>query len=234
MKNIRKCSTLLAASASAAVCLTGGHAFAASGTYGGKLMDKTGFHSFFSGKIHLAFSNTRLVALKSSVTQFLTVATGTIRVLGSGSTCKTLTAANVWFGSGFLPFVENKYIAIRFNDGGGFKYGWTEFTCNSAASCKLYSWSYNNTVGGAIKTLSESVTAKKLPLLDGRTKLVWSNTNEDGIARYEAQTKDASGVWTTVSSDAAGAGSYSATVPAGATYRIVVEKVDGATEEIGF
>ena len=97
----------------------------------------------------------------------------------------------------------------------------------------LDQWGYENT-GASIHTLAGSVTARKLGLADGREKLVWSNANEEGVARYEVQTKDAAGQWHAVSSEAPGAGMYSMAVPAGAECRVVVEKVDGTAEHIAF
>ena len=84
------------------------------------------------------------------------------------------------------------------------------------------------------KPLSDSVTTRKLDLSDGRAKLHWANTNEDGVARYEVQAKDASGAWRAVDSSAPGESRYSATVAKDATCRLVVEMVDGKTHEANF
>lgn len=130
----------------------------------------------------------------------------------------------------------NKYFAVRFNSGGN-KYGWVHVQSPSSDGSwlKVTRWGYNDQVGGTITTLADSISARQLSLSDGRVKLYWANANEDGIARYEVQTKDAvAGAWKAVRSDAVGAGAYSATVPSNAEYRVVVEKVDGTTEEVAF
>ena len=125
----------------------------------------------------------------------------------------------------------DKYIKIRFNDGTQY-YGWSQFQL-SGNTFLFGAWSYAPE-GSNIPTLADSVTAQKLGLADGREKLVWSNANEDGVARYEVQAKDASGAWNAVSSEAPGAGMYSMAAPKGAQCRVVVEKVDGSTEHIAF
>ena len=65
-------------------------------------------------------------------------------------------------------------------------------------------------------------------------KLHWTNDNEDGVARYEVQAKDGAGEWAAVDSDVPGEGSYAAKVSADAVCRLVVENIDGSTDEIDF
>ena len=227
MQYSKKCSVMLAAGMGAAVCLSGTPALAVSGLDGNDIPFNMK-HSEFSGKISL-FNSTGTWLAKAGGNNTGFARTGVyLQTYNTGVNCEVGSFATSVKLNSVGP---DRYIKIRFNDGTQY-YGWSQFQV-SGSTFLFGAWSYAP-VGSGIKTLSSSVSASKLGLSDGRTKLLWSNTNEDGIARYETQTKDASGAWTTVSSDAAGAGSYSATVPAGVACRIVVEKVDGATEEIGF
>jgi hypothetical protein len=73
-----------------------------------------------------------------------------------------------------------------------------------------------------------------LVLTNGQEKLHWSNDSEDGVARYEVQSQDASGAWTAADSDVPGSGSYSTKIDSGKTCRLVVEMTDGPTKEIAF
>ena len=241
-KMLRKCSALATAGMGAAVCLTGTEAHAA--FVMGNIAASNGDNTFVAGDAQKCFGSKATWNWMPGVHVWFSWGTakpnGTkndfsayIAMLSAGATISN-GIANGWMGSYIPKNASDKYMAVKFDDGGT-RFGWVHVISTNASGTNIVmdKWGYEN-AGGICKTLGESVTAKKLGLADGRTKLMWSNANEDGVSRYEAQTKDASGAWTTVSSDAAGAGSYSATVPAGAECRIVVEKVDGATEEIGF
>jgi hypothetical protein len=128
--------------------------------------------------------------------------------------------------------VSNKYYAMSFNDSGT-KYGWVHVVSSTGNILIMDLWSYN-AAGGTIKTLSDSVTTSRLALTGGKEKLHWSNDNEDGVARYEVQSKDASGAWQAADSDVPGSSSYSAKIDSGKTCRLVVEMTDGSTKEIDF
>jgi hypothetical protein len=138
---------------------------------------------------------------------------------------------------GFVPHSQStKYFGVSFPVSlTAYDYGWVGVTSTSAngMSISFNKWAYDNT-GAPIMTLADTVTTRKMTLSDGRVKLHWTNANEDGIARYEVQTKDASGAWKAVDSDAPGVGKYGATVAKDAQCKIVVEKVDGTTEEVAF
>jgi hypothetical protein len=245
-KTLRKCSAFLAAGAGAgaAVCLSSGGAQAAKVT-GLIAASNAGKNTFVANDLQKCFgSKASWSWLAGGPHVFLShigasmngTRTGINAYIAMHNAGVVISAgiANEWDGSYLPDNASDKYIAVKFPFGGT-RYGWIHVisTNGTGTSIAMDKWGYEDT-GASIKTLGESVSAKTLGLSDGRTKLMWSNTNEEGIARYKAQTKDASGAWTTVSSDAAGAGSYSATVPAGASCRLVVEKVDGAVEEIGF
>ena len=247
MKTSMKCSVLLAAGAGASVCLTGGGAFAAKIT--GAISASNAGRTVFAASNSLKLFNAKVNGMflpESTHDNRIWFWGGAINLNGTALNSNAYIAmhsAGVAISNGMahsfvakkVPAnVSDRYMAIRFADSGD-RFGWVHVHSTNAGRTQIVldTWGYEDS-GASIHTLGESVTAKKLGLSDGRAKLMWSNANEDGIARYEAQTKDASGAWTAVSSDAAGAGHYSATVPAGATCRIVVEKVDGATEEIGF
>lgn len=127
----------------------------------------------------------------------------------------------------------NKYFAFSFEDSGT-KFGWVHvIDATDIGFLRIDTWAYN-TLGNPIKTLSDSVTTSRLALTDGKEKLHWSNDNEDGVARYELQSQDASGAWQAAGSDVPGSGSYSAKVDSGKTCRLVVEMTDGSTKEIDF
>lgn len=248
----RKCSALFAASTGIAVCLTGGGAQAAKVT--GTIVDTNSAKSVFSGGILYAFGR--------NAKWLLTSAGGSGRLLfslyaGAGGTAKengTANAAHVLFAAhnagvvvkgtmanGFYDYmrfpssVASKYVAVQFESGGHACYGWLEVKSTNASgtNIKLGKWGYENT-GASIKTLADSVTTQKLSLSNGKVKLHWSNKNEENVARYEVQTKDASGEWKSVDSLVPGEGRYASMVAAGAESRLVVEKVDGGQEVANF
>ncbi len=239
-KTMRKCSVMLAAGMGAAVCLTSSSAKAAkiSGADGNDI-SFLNTATEFGGKIMILnrdvhFPEEFYFWPRGSKDTRFAGSWDSICTYHEGSSCKT---AIEWLRTGWPRMGgPDRFIKVRFNEG-GLKYGWIQYQkvgTGDETTFVMGAWAYENNVDGAIKTLAGSIEANTLFLSDGTTKLIWSNANEDGVSRYEAQMKNASGAWTTVSSDAAGAGSYSATVPAGSTCRIVVEKVDGAVEEIGF
>ncbi len=134
------------------------------------------------------------------------------------------------------PSQSDKYFAVRYGlTPSTYGYAWINVvsTSSDAKTIVFGKWAYENS-GAAIKTLADSVTTQQLKLSDGQVKLHWANANEDGVARYEVQAKDASGAWKAVDSSTPGESRYSATVAGGSTCRLVVEKVDGATQEINF
>ena len=228
MERTKKCSALLAASAGAAVCLSGGPAFAVSGTTGPTIAPMA-YAPMFGGAIVMA-NYVGVMLGGYTLTNSIQVAlVGTyVATYGPGVDCATGVFAN--YGKA-LPGGPDRFIKIKFNNGTQY-YGWSQFT-KTGTNYEFGAWSYD-AEGNNIWTLADSVTASKLGLSDGREKLVWSNANEEGVARYEVQAKDASGAWHAVSSEAPGAGMYSVAVPAGSECRVVVEKVDGTAENIGF
>lgn len=249
-KSMRKSSALLAAGAGAAVCLTGGGAQAVGVT--GSIVNSNGTTNF--GPMDF------LKACNSLANWFLQVYTNTTSsalydfafscrngygmLNQNGSYARAHNGGVVVSSSmpgGFADYmkipagVSNKYFAVRYGNlgGAGVRYGWLHVKSTTANTISLDKWGYEFN-GGTIKTLADSIKASSLALSDGRVQLHWTNANEEGVARYEVQAKDASGAWNAVSSEVPGAGMYSIAVPAGSTCRVVVEKVDGTTEEIGF
>lgn len=241
----RKCSALLAAGAGAAVCLTGGGGAHAAGV-SGNIFDSNGKTSFNLGNFLKACTSQASWTLRTPTGAFgFSWSTGGQGILNHAGSYIYPHDAGVMVSAGMVNGfadimkipngVSDKYFAVKYqNLGGGVYYGWLHVNSTTANTISLDKWGYENTPNAPIHTLAGSISAKKLGLADGRTKLLWSNANEDGVARYEVQAKDASGAWNAVSSEAPGAGMYSIAVPKGAQCRVVVEKVDGTTVEIGF
>ena len=227
MKHTKKCSALLAAGAGAAVCLSGGPAQAISGLTGPILASMSSAPAF-SGAIVLGNAMGVYFGGNGPYSTQVAVSGPMVATYGPGINCETGTFTQ---GAQAPAGGPDRFVKIRFNNGTQY-YGWTQFT-NNAGVFELGAWSYMP-VGAGIPTLADSVKAQKLGLADGREKLVWSNANEEGVARYEVQAKDAAGVWSAVSSEVPGAGMYSIAVPKGGECRVVLEKVDGTTEGIAF
>ncbi len=246
----RKCSALLAAGAGAAVCLSGGagHATIQSGTITGSNTKAT----FIRGTIKI-FGSQASFYMNSSfysmgISGFFPAWIDAGGYLGTAKFPRAGTNVMDLAGDVDLPgalnfqddgvlksSVSNKYLGVRFN-ASGTKYGWLVYSTGAVGSghdLALSSWGYQDD-GGSIKTLSDSVSTHKLALSGSSTKLHWTNDNEDGVARYEVQTQDASGEWQAIDSDTPGEGVYAAKVDSDAQCRLVVEKVDGTTEEVKF
>ena len=262
MKDTRKCSALLAAGAGAAICLTSGGAqaamvtglFRSSNTSAGTATGASDWKRayFFDAKAfnvpglnwmgipNMIYLNIGAPAV--GVTTYLQVAgnpAGAHLLMNPGQTIDSalnwhnyvrMTTGTYFNGS------SEKYYAVRFttNSGANWKYGWWRMTWIATDRIQVRGWGYQSLSDTATLTLADSITARKLGLADGREKLVWSNANEEGVARYEVQAKDASGAWNAVSSEVPGAGMYSIAVPKGNECRVVVEKVDGTAENIAF
>jgi len=239
----RKSSALLAAGTGIAVCLTGGTA--AHAVNGLVSISNGGNSAFYNSSFNL-FGSKVLVAITAFVPMELLLLAGsagvaaytgtptssTIRILPAGV---SITSGLFFTGGGFIHDATDKYYGMRFNDS-GLKYGWVHVvsaTTPSGDTTVLDTWSYNGS-GGAIKTLSDSVTTSRLALSDGKEKLYWSNDNESGVARYEVRTKDDAGNWTATDSDVPGSGSYSTKVANGAMCRLVIEMTDGSAKEVDF
>ncbi len=245
----RECSAILVAGAGAAVCLTGGGAaHAVSGSINasnGRVTFDTSTYRTFK----VFASKASFYIYTSSSMDIEPAGTNTTEVLMYGTDVRKFAAGvlinsgigGVWGGGQtspphqghgtLLPPVSDKYFAVRFTSG-GLQHGWVHVVTASDTSIQLDTWGYDG--DGNITTLSDSLTTRKLPLADGRVKVHWSNANEDGVARYEVQAKDASGEWQAVDSVPPGEGAYAAKVDSGAECRLVVEKVDGETEEVEF
>lgn len=245
----RKCSAALAAGAGAAVCLTGGGPAQAAFVSGPIAVTNGGQTVWAAGDTMWAFGH-------QASWGFWVSGGGRIGfswAAGSGSLNGTVPGTGVMIAAhsagvtisagmanGFADHLKvpsnvvNEYFAVRFK-AGGTRYGWLRAVSSNAGgtSVTIDRWGYDN-AGGTCKTLSDSVTTQKLSLSDGRVKLHWSNANEDGVARYQVQTQDALGAWHPTGSETPGEGRYAAVVPQDAVCRLVVEKVDGTAEEIGF
>ena len=249
-KSMRKSSALLAAGAGAAVCITGGGAQAAF-VMGSISVSNGGTTSFaIDDFLHAQSGNWswHLVDWGGPI-GFSTGNFARINGTNTFSAYAVQHSAGVTVNSA-MPFgfedrmkvagnISDKYFAVRSGDfmmGGPYYYGWLHVVSSNGTgtTIQIDQWGYESSQDTPCKTLADSVKAQKLGLADGREKLVWSNANEDGVARYEVQAKDASGAWNAVSSEAPGAGMYSSAVPKGSECRVVVEKVDGTTENIAF
>jgi hypothetical protein len=227
-----------------AVCLNGGTAHAVNG-----MVSASNGTSSFSVTSFSTLSTFKLFGSKVSVqlsyagfsTAYLKSAGGTVRFNSSFNNVYVHSAGftvtgGLSMGSSVINeiYVGDKYYAMSFQDSGT-KLGWVHVVQTNAEGTLLVidQWSYNGS-GGTIKTLSDSVTTSRLALTGGQEKLYWSNDNEDGVARYEVQSRDASGAWQAADSDVPGSGSYSAKVDSGKTCRLVVEMTDGSTKKVDF
>lgn len=245
----RKSSAVLTACAGAAVCLTGGGVAQA---VTGSINASNGRVSFgysiypifraFGGKVSFNIFSSTLMDFEpigNKTTQVLMYVTS-IRKFSAGVLI-TSAMGGVWGGARTFPPhlghgslhapVSDKYFAVRFTEG-TLRYGWVHVVSASDTLLQLDTWGYDT--DGNITTLSGSVTTRRLGHSDGKITLCWANANEDGVARYEVQAKDASGVWRAVDSGLPGEGVYTAKGDSDAEYRLVIEKVDGTTEETGF
>ncbi len=240
----RKCSVLLAAGAGAAVCLSQPHAAVSSGAVNNSFAKSVPFgvfdneinisvYTFTSGLIGL-----QLLGGTSNTAFFHGDGGGSNTVIFKAADADVSTLAfpgqtvNIPYG-----FPASPYLGLKFTiDGaaGTYYYGWIEIANATATKLHVGEWGWNNSPGANIKTLADSLTTTKLPLATGLTRLHWTNDNEDGVARYEVQSKDASGAWQAIDSDTPGEGRYTATVAKDAECRLVVEKVDGQSEEVQF
>ena len=244
-QQLRKSSALLAAGAGAAVCLTGGGAQAIG--VSGDIFDSNGKTLFNISSVLKACSSQASWILETYPGNgilgfYFEAATGMLHntdnlyVLPHNAGV-TVSESMPGIFRDYLRIpngLSDKYFAVRYNNlGGGVRYGWLHVISTTADTIALDKWGFENT-GASIKTLADSVKTRKLGLADGREKLVWTNANEDGVARYEVQAKDASGAWRALRSEAPGAGMYSIAVPSGAQCRIVVENVDASAGNIGF
>ena len=248
---LRKCAATLAAAAGAAICLSAPTAMATSGSFKDtntnlSVVQTQGFWRLFGSKVrfYVFTSSTRIQIQKVPLTNggasflFNETAFPYVKLHNAGVTVSPGMAGTF---SGFASISTNqsdKYIACTFLDGGVTRNAWIHIISSAPGgdSVTIHEWSYNDSLDGSgtIKTLSSAIVTKKLALTDGTVKLLWTNKNEDGVARYQIQAKDADGSWRAVDSDAAGDGRYSVkTAPADA-YRLVVETIDGATEEVAF
>ncbi len=252
----RKCSAILAAGAGVAVCLSSGEASAVQGTLTGTKANFTAVYTTttnHAGTIVLNLSGAPEVKFEvvsyywsaSSQTFVLNAtAANTVRAERTGAGKLELFSVGdsislgdfgnpgVGCDADNLPLGAKKYVVYYF--GNPKKYGWMEVTASGANNISIGQWSFESNVGDGIKTLAGSITTHKLALSGSSTKLHWTNDNEDGVARYEVQAKDASGEWQAVDSDTPGEGHYAAKVDNDAQCRLVVEKVDGTTEEVEF
>lgn len=227
----RKCSVLMAAGAGLTVCLSSGNVMANSGSVG----ETIGFGSgryIFDNKVLVFYWTTSAMAVNPVGTAQFATNGGHLAKYNAGVSCKT--GAN-WFYSVATNAADTSihYIKVRYNTTTVPKYGWFESQWMAANAFRIGAWSYNPT-GGAILTLSESVTTTKLPLSDGQTKLHWTNANEDGVSRYEVQAQTGDGAWQAVDSSTPGESSYAVKVNQDATYRLMVEMTDGEKHEVAF
>ncbi len=240
----RKCSVLLAAGAGAAVCLSQPHAAVSSGSIDNSFGKSVPF-GVFNDELNISVYTFTSSLIGLQLTNG-TSNTAFFHGDGGGSNTVIFQAADADVsGLAFATQTVNipygvpasPYLGIKFTIdgvGGTYYYGWIEITNATASKLHVGDWGWNNSPGTNIKTLSDSLTTTKLPVASGLTRLHWTNDNEDGVARYEVQAKDASGEWQAIDSDTPGEGRYTAKVDRDAQCRLVVEMVDGTTEEAEF
>jgi hypothetical protein len=232
----RTSPALLAVGVGATVCLSTGDAEAVSGTKGNDLRRLDRSIQELGGKIKASAGYYLTLTAAPSNHPLNSAAfgarNGVLLTYGAGSSC----SKGNFFGTGRVIGVlggPSKYIKIRFKEGGVTKYGWSQYQItNNFFNIKFGAWSYNN-AGGAIKTLGESVKATRLELTDGGAMLHFTNGNEEGVASYAIEA-ERDGSWEAVARFAPGDGRYSVQEPGGAAYRLVVERLDGATRLLSF
>lgn len=242
----RKCSAALAAGAGVAVCLTGGGPVQAVFISGSIAGTNAGVTVFAPADSVFAFGSLARWYLNNAGGGRISFSwfsdPGVLNGTGVGSYAAahgagiTVSAGmpNGFHNLCWVPSsLSDKYFAVQFLS--GTRYGWLHVVSSNAAggSITIDKWGYENT-GGTCKTLLDSVATQTLRLSDGRVQLHWTNANEDGVARYEVQAKDASGAWQALGSEAPGDGHYAAVAAANSECRLIVEKVDGTTADIGF
>lgn len=245
----RKCSPALLAATGAAMCITGGGP--ARATTGTIKASNAGQSVFSSGDKPYGFGGiARWFLWTSGGRAYFSERPATGRpflngTLTNGQCDLVFHPAGVVVSAGLahgfndirflVPNVSDKYIAVNFRVGVDERYGWVHVISTNASATQITmdKWGYNAT-GGSIETLDASVAVKKLALSDGQVKLCWSNANEQGVARYVVEVQRDGGAWSEVDSSAPGAGNYAAKVEEGATCRLAIERVDGATEHLAF
>lgn len=244
----RKCSAVLATGAGAVVCLASGGPAQAVFVSGNLKDSNGGTTSFGPGGSMKAFSSMvmwLLTKVNASHLRFSSLSgVGQLNATTLSAKYAAVHDPGVTVSTGmaggfkdlcWVPLnVSNKYFAVRF-DFSGNTYGWIHVvsTDGSGNSIVVDKWGAEND-HSPCKTLADSVTTRRLCLSDGRVKLHWANANEEGVARYEVQAQDASGAWNAIDSSAPGEGSYAATTSGDATCRLLVERVDGTSEEMTF
>ena len=236
-------SPVMAGSAAAAVCLSGGGV--AHGVTGP--MTVSNGTSSFTGKGYIYAFVTQARWYKSGPTLFRSGTKSTAVSAVGFFGAAYFRSAGFTVGTARDPFMQaavtisgpigpvDRYIAVRFNPGSGNRYGWLHVVSRPGTNTSLQidTWGYNTT-GGSIKTLSDSVSTKTLTLSDSRAQLHWTNKNEDGVSRYVVQARTGEDEWTEVDSDTPGTGHYEVNAEGQGAYRLVVEKIDGTTEEVTF
>ncbi len=228
----RSSPAILATTAGAAVCLSAVRSDAASGV-GNIVESNVKSVTELSGKLRATnvSGNTLYLRPKSAaVTSAFVVkgGGGVLKTYDSGVSCKTKVSTATWNSFAYPgPGGASKYIKIRFKEGGVFKYGWSQFV-RQEKNFLFGAWSYNE-AGDPIKTLADCLTAARLPLTDGNVKLHWANLQEDGLAAYRLQKRNAAGAWEDVESFVPGDGTYSAIASGDGNFRILSEQVDGRT-----
>ena len=251
----RKCSAVLAAGTGVAVCLSGGgtaHGAIQTGPLRLNAFNGVTATTFVSGNQIYAFSvsagrgriqlndsggKLRAGFVGSSILMNDTVA-GTYAAMHPAGVTESAGLANGFDNLNKLPTgagSDDKYLAVYFKlNGATFHYAWIHVISCSTTTLTADTWGYEDTPDGSIKTLADSITTRRLALAGGHMKLHWSNKNEDGVSRYEVQTKDSSGEWQAIDADTPGDGRYATKVTGGTDYRLMVEKVDGTTETVDF
>jgi hypothetical protein len=234
----RKCSPFLAAGLGAAICLTGGGAWAGSGTIkqsnAGSIFSNSSSFSVFSHRFRLHV-NTNLVGL--ALTQVGN--DGSIGASTAQAAYLHDAGVTVDAGMNFETYAyvlsgqaDNKYLAITFDAPRNF--GWVQVVTSDSSSITISNWGFNDTAGGSIKTVSDRPFLTKLPLSGGTSLLSWGQLDEQGVARYEVQQAVPGDAWVAVHAEQPGAQQYQF-VPFGeSACRLVVERVDGTTEAMGF
>lgn len=237
----RASPVFLAGAAGGFICLSVGNAFAVNGTIGPVLSSGTTNAQFaFGGKIKLYNMNggNLLCATGANKTQFACTGTVNNRVLANylyGNNCKN---ADHWWGysqhaAGVrVTFTAPRYTKVRFDEGGGYKYGWLTLKKN-ASLLSVKEWSYASTPGAAILTQTECLNTFQFSLSNGNLKLGWSNDAEDGVATYIVQQRE-NGAWQEREKWTPGEGCYTLTAPAQYEYRLLIEYIDGSQDSHDF
>jgi hypothetical protein len=229
----RQSAPFAAALTGAAFCLTGTIGEAAIKT--GDIIDSNGRIAFTSLYNFKAFSSkAQWDLMTNSGGLYLVASTADMglerNVAGQAYTraagVEIQTSWNFRFAAAIPVNADDTYMIARFLDSGERRYGWIHVESTTATRIIVDKWGYEDSAG-TLRTLSESCKIGTLPLADGRTRLSWTNGNEQGVASYILQRQDSDGSWHETDSQQPGTGAYTHTITGAAPARVVLEKLDG-------